>query len=210
MNNYYRDNGLLPSEQPFNPLTPYYGNSSPEWLYTGTEVAPYISYFTTDWILVELRDGLTGTGNQIASFVEVDGQVCSYNGSARLSIKDEFLNGMHIVIYHRNHLSIISPSGIYPVEGTVVSYDFTTDASQVLNGDAAYKEIDTGLWGMMSGDINGDQDINDLDNDAGWSTEAGAEAAYQGTNLFLDNQIDNKDKNDYWVPNFGKSSQVPN
>ena len=43
-----------------------------------------------------------------------------------------------------------------------------------------------------------------------WATEAGEEGGYQGTNLFIDDQIDNKDKDDYLAPNDGMNSGVPN
>jgi hypothetical protein len=212
MNNYFRQNSLLPYLQPFMTGLPYYGNSSPVWEYNGTEISPYIPYFTTDWILIELRDetySKAGTGTNIPAFVEVDGQVCSYNGSSRISVKDVFTNSLYIVVYHMNHLSIMSVTGLNPVAGTVVSYDFTTGSDKVYGGSAGYKELETDVWGMVAGDINADGVIDQLDNTDGWATEAGEEGTYQGSNLYIDSQINNLDKNELWAPNFNTSSQVP-
>ncbi|MCD4732233.1 MAG: hypothetical protein K8R74_16630, partial [Bacteroidales bacterium] len=210
MNNYFRQNNLLPYLQPYMVGIPYYGNSTPVWDYDGMEISPYISYYTTtDWVLLEIRDGVSGPGTFIPAFVEVDGQVCSYNGSSRISIKNTFTNDMYIVVYHINHLGIMSANGINPVTGTVVSYDFSTGSDKVYGGSAGYKELETDVWGMVAGDINADGTIDQVDNTNGWATEAGEEGAYQGSNLYIDGQIDNLDKNELWVPNINMSSQVP-
>jgi hypothetical protein len=104
----------------------------------------------------------------------------------------------------------MSSTGLSPVAGNTISYDFSTSSAQVYGGTAGYKQLETGVWGLMSGDINGDKTVSLLDKSAGWGSEAGEEATYKGSNLLLDDQIDNKDKNSYWLPNFGKTSTVPN
>ena len=60
---------------------------------------------------------------------------------------------------------------------------------------------------MPGGDFDGDGDIyNDVK--AAWTTNAGS-MGYQSSDFTLDNQIDNKDKNDVWVENTSLESQVP-
>ncbi|MBN2173927.1 MAG: lamin tail domain-containing protein [Bacteroidales bacterium] len=204
---------FLPYEQPYGPALPYYGNSLPLWQYEGTETSPSIAgAVTTDWILVELRDESysdAGTGIQIPALLEVNGQVCSYNGSRRLSIKSDFFTGMYIVIWHRNHLGIMSATGLNPVEGTLVSYDFTTGLDKVYDATTDdYKELETGVWGMAAGDVNADGAIDDLDVVDGWATDAG-NAGYLGGDLNMDDQSNNQDKNDYWFPNNGASYHIP-
>ena len=211
MSNYYRAEGLLPYTHPFNPTIPYFGNNTPTWLYAGTETVSYIPFLTTDYLLIELRDAtsaaLAGSGTMVAqfpAFLSDTGTITSLNGVKPLNINIGFTDDMFIVVWSINHLGVISSSGIVPVDGTVVSYDFSTGAGQVYGGASACKELDNGVWGLMSGDINGDQVVNDLDKTAGWLNQAGTESTtYQGNNLFLDNQIDNKDKNEFWVPNYG-------
>ena len=209
MNNYYRANNLLPLDQPYNPMIPYYGNNAPVWLYAGTESTNYLPYFTTDWILVELWDGFASGKVQHIAVVETDGQVGCHNGSARLSVKTEFFNDMYIAVYHLNHLGILSASGLTPIEGSVVSYDFSTGADKVTNGALGYKELEAGVWGMVAGDINGDGIVDGNDKSNGWAPGAGEEGTYQGNNLYQDEQINNMDKNEIWAPNMGISSQIP-
>jgi hypothetical protein len=212
MTNYYRANLILPYSQPYNPALPYYGNASPAWLYSGSETAIYLPYYSIDWVLIELRDGLygkAGTGIQVAALLEADGQVCSYNGSARLSVKDQFASGLFIAVYHLNHIGIISDEGLYPNDGDVVYYDFSSDQLQVLFGSASYKELEPGVWGMVAGDINGDGSIDILDKDDGWNPYAGLPALYQGNNILPDDQVNNQDKNQMWAPNQGYSSVIP-
>jgi len=215
MSNYFKAEDLLPMEQPFNPTLPYYGNSTIPWLYSETEVLSYIPYNTTDWLLVELRDATSAatatSGTMIAQYpvlLSDTGTITSLNGSLPLNVKTTFSNDMYIVIWSLNHLSVMSAAGITPVDGTTVTYDFSTGAGQVYGG-TAYKELETGVWGLMSGDINGDQTVDEFDYTDGWIPDAGKAAVYQGNNLLPDGQIDNKDKNDKWDPNFGVSTEVP-
>jgi hypothetical protein len=206
---------FIPFDQPFGPDLPYYGNNLPRWFYEGTEVAPFIpGAITTDWVLVELRDESyteAGTGIFIPALLEIDGQVCSYNGSRRLSVKDEFFTGMYMIIWQRNHLGVMSATGTIPAPGTLVSYDFTTGSDKAYPAASSdgYKELEPGVWGMVAGDVNGDGEVDELDLDDGWSTEAGL-SGYLGGDLNLDEQSNNQDKNDFWVPNEGSSTQVPN
>jgi hypothetical protein len=217
MSNYFRAEGLLHNIHPFNPTLPYYGNLTPKWLYSGPDTISYLPYLTTDYLLIELRDASSaagaGSGTMIAQYPALlsdTGTVTSLNGLKLLNISNTFTDDMYIVVWSINHLGIMSSAGMSTVDGTIVNYDFTTGAGQVHGGASVYKELDTGVWGLLSGDINGDQVVNNADNLAGWNVEVGTEATYQGTNLFLDNQIDNKDKNEFWVPNYGKLTGVPN
>ncbi len=99
--------------------------------------------------------------------------------------------------------------GIAPA-GTVV-YDFSTSSGQVYGGALGYKLLETGVWGMASGDINADGAVNAADKSpSGWKVDAG-KRGYLGADLNLNGQVNNPDKNGFWVPNNGnKTTQVPN
>jgi len=217
MSNYFRAGGYLSMVQPFDPPLPYYGNGSPAWLsVTSYDTLTYIPYLTTDWLLIELRDATSAAAatsgtmvDQIPALLTDTGTVVAMNGKSPLLVKTDFTYGMYIVIWSINHLGVMSSSGMSPVTETTMSYDFSIHPGQVYGGDAGYKDLG-GVWGLMSGDVNGDQTIDNNDLVDGWDTEAAEEGGYQGSNLFIDNQIDNKDKNDYWLPNNGASSTVPN
>jgi hypothetical protein len=207
---------VMPFDQPFNPGLPYYGNSSPDWLYAGTEDLVHVQFYAIDWLLIELRDATSAAGAtpatmvaQYPAFVMDDGTVVSLNGTHALNINETFTNDMYVVVYQRNHLAIMNNNGLTPVDGTTVSYDFSSGSGQVYGGAAGYKELNPGVWGMVSGDSNGDQVVNATDKSEAWNTEAG-EAGYKGYDLNLDGEVNNVDKNDFWVPNETTSSQVPN
>ena len=180
MYNDLRAAGLLPLYQPFNPDLPYYGNNNPAWLFSGTDTVSYIQYYAIDWLLVEIRDAASATGAgsgtmvaQYPAFLMDDGTVVSMNGQMPLNLNLTFSNSMYVVVWHRNHLGILSSVGFTPVEGTIISYDFTPSSTTVYGGIAGYKELKLGIWGMVTGDSNGDQSINDNDKVNAWSTEAG-------------------------------------
>jgi hypothetical protein len=208
-------NNLIPLGQPFNPSLPYYGNNTPKWLYNGTQSVTSFPAGTVDYVLIELRDAAspaTATSAtriaQVPALLKSDGSIVSLDGSLP-SFTNTITNFLHIVIWSRNHVGIMSSGNITP-GGTVV-WDFTTGSSQVYNGVAGYKEIETGVWGMAVGDINADGNVDATDKSPlGWKVDAGKKG-YLGADLNMNTQVSNKDKNDFWVPNNNiKSTQVPN
>jgi hypothetical protein len=62
---------------------------------------------------------------------------------------------------------------------------------------------------MIAGDINNDGVINPADKSPEWEVLAG-EAGYHKADLNFDGQVNNMDKDDFLVPNLGKSSMIPN
>ncbi|MFU8844602.1 MAG: lamin tail domain-containing protein, partial [Bacteroidales bacterium] len=207
--------GYLPSNHPFNPSLPYYGNNAPRWLYGGTGTAISLPANAIDWVLVELRDATTpGTATSATSSTKkpglllADGSIVALNGISPLGFNAVFNDLMFIVVWSRNHLSIMSAAGIADPTGTV-SWDFTTAAGQTFGANGS-KELTPGVWGMFAGDVNADGIVNDADKSpAGWKTEVG-EQGYLGSDLNLDSQSSNVDKNQFWLPNYLKNTQVPN
>jgi len=61
---------------------------------------------------------------------------------------------------------------------------------------------------MMSGDTDASGLIGNIEETAVWSTDAG-KAGYYPADLNFDQQVDNQDKDDYWIPNNGKGTSVP-
>lgn len=205
MNTALNDEGLLPLEQPFN-IDP--------WNYPGTETVSEIpNGDIVDWVLVELRDTTQAnyaTEEAIkatqAAFVLNDGSVVGLDGSSPLRFYTSIDWSLFVVIRHRNHLDIM---GAYPATlvGDTFEYDFTFAEIQVYGGSAGHKEIVPNIWGMFSGNANADGDVN-LDDITFWSNQAGTQG-YKSADLDMDGQVDNSDKNDKWLPNEGKGSQIP-
>ena len=193
---------LLPLTQPFN-MAP--------WNYTGTEhVVAIPNTNVVDWVLVELRDAANAASassatiiDRQAGFLLKDGSIVNVNGSSPLSFAADVSENLFVVVHHRNHLEMMSSSALTPNAG-VYSYDFTSGVNQAYGNS---EKLISGKAVMMGGDANADGHIDN--NDAGlWHNEAGSNG-YLKSDISLDGQSGNKDKNDVWVPNNGVSSSVP-
>lgn len=197
---------LMPLNQPFN---------SPPWNYPGTEsVAAIPSIDITDWILIELRDttqASLATGEtriaRKAGFVKSDGSVVDIDGINLPHFDIPISNDLFLAIWHRNHLGIISSMPLVNVSG-VYGYNFTTGSDKAHGGLDAQNEINTGVWGMITGDADSDGDIATSDISVIWNYEAGNNG-YLSSDMNLDSQVDNVDKDDYWLPNNGSTSIIP-
>jgi PKD repeat protein len=199
---------LIPLSQPYNHAP---------WNYTGPEtVATVPNINVIDWVLVELRetsgdasDAVPATMiSQQAAFLLTDGSVVGVDGSSMLRFSEEITTNLFVVIHHRNHLSVMSANPV-TLTGNDYIYDFTTGSGQAHGGTNAQKQIASGVWGMIAGDINADGVINMADKSPEWEVMAG-EAGYHQADVNFDGQVNNMDKDDFLIPNLGKSSMIPN
>lgn len=198
--------GQLPVNQPYN---------TAPWNYAGSEnisIAPNANI--TDWILVELRstdgDASTATSDKRihrqAALLLADGSIVKTDGSSLIEFTGAILNNLYVLIWHRDHLAVMSATPLAPADGNYV-YDFTDAlAKAYLDGQ---KSIGGGKFGMIAGDSDASGTIDNNDKDVNWDSETG-KSGYYKSDLNLDSQVNNPDKNDVWVPNFGAATQVPN
>jgi len=143
------------------------------------------------------------------AFIRNDGQVVDLNGNPDLSfLHAPVINNLFAVVYTRNHLPVISANYLTDEGEGHYSYDFSSGESKVLGGSDGHKNLGNGIWGMFSGNSNGDYNIDDTDLNVIWKTEAGT-SNYILSDHNLDGQSDNKDKDTFWLPNRGKNSFVP-
>ncbi|MCD4697881.1 MAG: hypothetical protein K8S16_16775 [Bacteroidales bacterium] len=199
-----KNEGQIPLNQPYN-VSP--------WGYTGTENVASIPDDVVDWVLVDLRDAtgaaaaLPGTSVEMqAAFILNNGSVVGIDGSSVLQFTATISNDPYVVVWHRNHLGVLSATS--PVEsGGIYTYNFSTSLAQAHGGGLGYKLIDTGVFGMAGGDANGDGVIDAADK-ALWSSNAGTNG-YLSSDFNMDSEVNNPDKNDTWVENGSLSSQVP-
>jgi len=193
------NDGVIPLSHPF---------SGSPWNYTGDESVSSIPADVVDWVLVGLRTG-TDAATQVArraGFIKKDGTIVDLDGSSQLHFSGVDVGSYYVVIYHRNHLAVMSANAVSLSDGTSTLYDFTSGSSQFYNDGGT--EIETGVFGMYSGDANSDgQVLNDDKNDY-WKTQVG-EAGYKSSDFNLDGQVLNDDKNDVWKNNVGNGTQVP-
>jgi len=198
--------GYIPLIQPYN-TTP--------WNYNGTEsVASIPNSDVIDWVLVELRetpgDASSATSGMMidrqAGFILKDGTIVNTDGSSPLVFNVEITENLFAVIYHRNHLGILSA---YPLtlSGDEYIYNFTSGEGQVYGGMIGHIEIGTGIWGMMAGDGNQDGEISNQDKDDVWLLENGNAGYYSG-DFNMNGQVETIDKNLLWEINAGNCSYI--
>ncbi|MCD4746824.1 MAG: hypothetical protein K8R58_11050 [Bacteroidales bacterium] len=205
--NTYLNPDYIPLSQPYN-IAP--------WNYTGTEsVATIPNTDIVDWVLVELRDTTEAqyaTGStmiaQQAAFLLNDGSVVGLDGIDAIScVSTTITNNLFVVIWHRNHLGVLSAYSLTETGG-VYSYNFSTGANQSYGGSLGHKEISTGVWGMIGGDGNADNQIGNADKNDIWEAQAGS-SGYLSGDFSMDGQCNNTDKVEVWAPNSGSGGQVP-
>jgi len=197
----------IPLSQPYN---------IPPWNYNGNEsINETIPENIVDWILVELRDApdaISATSETIierqAALLTSDGSIVNaHDLSSQISFINLPVNDLFVVIYHRNHIGIMSayplttPTDVYP-------YDFSSSAERVHGGDEGHKTIEYGVWGMIAGDYNanGTIDYNDYIN--GWMIQSGS-SGYNSADFNLNQEVNNPDKNDFWLINIGSGTTIP-
>jgi PKD repeat protein len=189
-------------------------NSIP-WNYTGDERNYTIPDGITDWVLVELRETPFDAGSAISStiiarqagFITTNGIVTSIDGSSPLRFHCDVTDNLFAVIYHRNHLGIMSAFAMLPT-GNIYTCDFTTGPDKVYGGTDGCKELTTGIWGLTGGDADANGQINIDDKTGPWTVQAG-KSGYKEADLNLDKQVNNIDKNNSWWINIGQNQQIP-
>jgi hypothetical protein len=185
--------------------------------YNGTEEVDEIpNADVVDWIGLELRDAAdissateaTAIGGG-AFFLLKDGSIVGLDGSSLPTFDGEISQQLFVVIWHRNHLPVISAYPLIETGGTY-TYDFTTGTTQAYGDTDGYKQWGTGVAVMVAGDGNADGHILLSDKINVWTPQAAKKGYYPG-DFNMDSQVDNADKNYIWVPNndYGYSSQIP-
>ena len=196
---------------PVLPLSdPYVGAP---WYATGSE--PVVSIPNSDivdWVLVELRDAphavSAGSGTIISrqtGFLLRDGTIKGLDGMSNLQFNNSIIHQLFIVIWHRNHLGVMSAFPL-SLTGNVFNYDFTTGTDKAyLNGQ---KQLAPGIWGMIAGDCDANSVVNENDKSLIWKNQAG-KAGYLPGDLNFDGQANNPDKNEFIIINHLSHSNIP-
>ncbi len=197
---------ILPELQPYCFDTPNY---------CGNEYLSAIPDNIVDWLLIDVRESAGGplmptSSNSIfrqAVFISNGGTVLS---SDALSIPfAEFSQGenIYVVLYHRNHIDIMSAYPLVDVNG-IFEYDFTTSSLNTYGGLNGCSELNSSVFGMTAGDADGDGEIGNADKNEIWLNQLGS-TGYLNSDLNIDGNVDFDDKHIFWDLNSGKSSQVP-
>jgi len=198
--------GYIPLIQPYN---------QPPWNYTGDEAVGLIpNSDIVDWLLLEFRDapdpasaGGASAIYRMAAFLKADGNIVGLDGVNPPRVNLEYNHYLYLVIWHRNHLGIMSGLNVTELPDSF-TYDFTDTADKTYGGEKAVKFLNTGIWGMISADGNADGQINNQDKNDIWWPQLYNTGYYPG-DFNMDTEVNLMDIENLWKSNSGKSSFVP-
>jgi hypothetical protein len=165
-----------------------------------------------DWVLVEVRSRADSAAvASRACFIRSNGNLVADNGnSLYISVKSA-PGDYYLVIRHRNHASVMSADKLNGLTWGVTSssYNFTGGTAQFY-GTGGAKQIETGVWGMWSGDVNQDQQVTTSDYTSWYNAARAGQSGYRVTDLNMDAQVTTSDYT-IWYNNarVGASSQLP-
>lgn len=203
-------NGSIPTAQPYGSAA---FNNHP-----GTESASAPAG-AVDWILVELREAASAASalnstkvGSAAGFLMSDGSIKATDGSSNLtvSLSGNIGASFYVVIYHRNHLPIMSASAISE-SGSLYTIDFTSASANTYQTTTALASLSGGRFGLPAGDTDGDGDVDATDLTT-WRSNNGGTFSYSGSGIAdfnLDGVINAIDRNGFHQKNTSKTRQVP-
>lgn len=206
MNTTLNTNTLIPLQQPY---------SGVPWNYAGTESVASIPSGVVDWVLVELRDAATPAaaipssklaGWTKAYFIKADGSIVDLDGTSPPNIGNPtVVNNLYVIIRHRNHIAVLSANGM-TLAGNNYNYNFSSGINQAYGGEAGYKQIGTGVFGMVSGDADEDVNISVLDYSK-WAADFGLTSTYITSDVDMDGEVSVLDYSK-WATNFGMANII--
>ncbi|MEM1093321.1 MAG: LamG domain-containing protein [Bacteroidota bacterium] len=198
--------GVLPLGQPF---------SQAPWSYMGTEAVTeaFLADNTdiVDWVLLEVRanESDTSTVARQAALLRSDGSITSVSasvGAHALQLVDVPMGEYYVVIHHRNHLPIMSANPVAFTGSRPSAVDFSSAMNRAY-GTQPLVQLGPSLYGMLTGDANGNGQVQNDDKNEVWQQQVGT-AGYLRADFNLNGQVQNDDKNEYWQQNVGRGTQI--
>ncbi|MEO1435648.1 MAG: hypothetical protein AAFV80_08945 [Bacteroidota bacterium] len=198
---------LIPTTEPYTELGYTFPASG-----GGEQINPQVfnisgSDAIVDWVFVELLDAIDPTTviAARAALLQKDGDVVDLDGRSTLSFPEiSTAQSPLISVRHRNHVGVIAESPVDLSNGPVV-LDFTIDPDLAAGGAAAFIDFGNGHYGLISGDFNGDGQVQNTDFNA-LSLYLGS-SGYKSGDLDLNGQVQNSDIQIKLTPNLGRGAQ---
>ena len=207
------DFGYLPGQRPRTLLgiashsgQPY--NRTP-WLYDGTEgdnIDELNSVINNsiyredvvDWVLVSLRTttSYTSTVCTKAAWILQDGTI---ELTDFFDCCDQDTDEFYLVVEHRNHLAVMTPTPIRVDDGGMISYDFRSNDSYSALLGSTQKEIFPGMFAMFAANseqelsFESSRDINANDNGF-WARANGRHSGYFNSDFDMNGDVNVHDR----------------
>jgi hypothetical protein len=165
-----------------------------------------------DSITVELRNAASSSGATTRKYrpawLLTDGTIRAFSDTTKTYVEFDTLAGnYYLVVYHRNHIPIITAATQQLNGATPLLYDFTTAQSQAF-GSNPMKALVGGTFGLIAGDASGNSQVATSDINSIIRPRLG-QSGYQNADISLNGQIQNSDINTFTRPNLGRGSQIP-
>jgi hypothetical protein len=207
--------GLLPGQTPIGQFAiatpagqPFKGAP---WNYAGTETVATYASTVVDWVLVSIRtDNLNASSTiyKVAGLLHDDGRIEFINPCFNLPVNGTF----YVVIEHRNHMGVMSPTALSIVNGKI-TFDFTTLDSYIVTNPPSFGQKQIGSkWVMYAGDGKKNTQTTNFDinfNDSQlWKLESGIFDQYRQGDFNMDADVNFNDQV-MWKYNNGRYSGVP-
>ncbi len=164
-----------------------------------------------DWLLVSFRTEVTSDTEiaKTAAYLHNNGRITFPNIENIRAISLE--EAVYVVVEHRNHMGVMSAEPVPVIEGTIV-HDFRAEDSYRVSTSYGQKQMPSGDWVMIAGDVDQISDDYSYDVNAydkvDWVEDNGTFGHYKCSDLNLDGDISMIDKA-LWAENNGKLSAVP-
>jgi hypothetical protein len=169
-----------------------------------------IPAMAVDSINIELRNSPSATAATTRKFRPAwllsDGTIRDFSDTTKNYVEYDTIPGnYHLVVRHRNHISVMTAS-VVALSGVPLSpYDFTTAQSQAF-GTNPMKPLAGGRFGMVAGDVNSSDIVSA--SDANLVFGSLNVTGYVATDINLSGIVTAADANTIFA-NLNRSSQVP-
>lgn len=149
---------------------------------------------TVDWVLLQLRDPACATIVAQESFLlDRHGNLTEPDGLRRdLGLTGALPGAYELILRHRNHVAVISDSSYFFDEREPLLLDMTVDPA-FCRGPNSTLELESGIRGLWSGDVNRDDQVSDLDYSAWRSAAEAGRHGYQASDLDFDGAVTSRD-----------------
>ncbi len=201
-----RISGLIPATEPFSTLGFDFPNRELKGLKM-TDSSAVLSVSgqeaIVDWVFVEIRDKDNPAIilNARPALLTRNGNVVDMDGQTPPRLWGLASGDYHVVIRHRNHLSIMTAQPVLLDESTPL-IDFTQNPAY--NNDSEMQS--NGYYTLIHGDTSNDNQIDARDRSNTWNYRN--QVGYYSADCNLDGQVDAQDRSITWN-NRNRISSIP-
>jgi Concanavalin A-like lectin/glucanases superfamily/Ig-like domain CHU_C associated len=172
MNDNLRSSNIIPQTEPFTAM------ASTHFTHKGLGgnemTTPSVLGITgnnaiVDWVFLELRDpSVSGTVLQTRSaLLQADGDVVDMDGVSPVRFVGAAAGSYFIAIKHRNHMRMRTLNTVVLTNG-INTFNFTNNSVPLL-GTNPLRQVETSVYGLYTGDLNGDGVIDATDRSSVWN-----------------------------------------